>query len=103
MALTAQRQQEGASWSEILPILTNPVDSLEESFLEAVTAIASSRSKGYLTDEQADILMREAVAVMVEVELNKVIFRPTSDTMEWPLVESGRPPGRDLLSSLLSL
>lgn len=93
MALAGRQKQERADWSELLPILATPADSLEQSFLEAVTAIASARREGHLTDEEADILMRYTCAVMVEAKFNMIVGPVIERSLRIPGIHNRQWPG----------
>ena len=73
MAMVTRTRRRSLSWSEILPVLTGPPESLERSFLKAVSAIASARREGRITDEQADVLMKEVSAATMEAKFSMMI------------------------------
>ncbi len=74
MALVRGHYLESASWEDLVSVASKQPASLAESFSMALAAITEARGQGHLTDQEADVLVREVVAVMVGVELNNVIL-----------------------------
>ena len=75
----AYKQPGQSSWQELSKILEERPSTLHDSFVKAVNAIALSREEGYISDDEADILLKWAACQYIAPSIDRV----SASIMDW--------------------